>query len=76
MFATYTDSANYGISMIQSAKKEWVKHFVKDDTMATSLTSFVDAQTDFAKQIVKTGADVATAMSKEIGKWPTTGKGK
>jgi len=71
MFTTYTDSTNYGISMIQSAKKEWVKHFVKDETVANSLTAFVDAQTEFAKQVVKTGADVATVMSKEIGKWPT-----
>lgn len=71
MFTIYTDSTNYGISMIQSAKKEWVKQFVKDETVAKSLTAFVEAQTEFAKQVVKTGADVATVMSKEVGKWPT-----
>lgn len=71
MFTTYTDTTNYGISMIQSAKKEWVKQFVKDETIANSLTAFVEAQTEFAKQVVKTSADVATAASKELGKWPT-----
>ena len=71
MFTMFSDSTNYGISMIQSAKKEWIKHFVKDETVSKSLTAFVEAQTDFAKQVVKTGVDVGTVMSKEIGKWPT-----
>jgi hypothetical protein len=74
MFTTYADSANYGINMIQSAKKTWVSSFVKDEAIAKSLNSFVDAQTDFAKQIVKTGADVATVISKEVGKWPSNSK--
>ena len=74
MFTNYADSANYGITMIQSAKKTWVSHFVKDETVAKALTAFVDAQTEFAKQIVKTNADVATVISKEVGKWPTYGK--
>jgi hypothetical protein len=71
MFTTYADTANYGITMIQSAKKTWVSQFIKDETIAKSLNAFVDAQTDFAKQIVKTNADMATAVSKEVGKWPS-----
>jgi len=74
MFTNYADSANYGITMVQSAKKAWVSSFVKDETIAKALTAFVDAQTDFAKQVVKTNSDVATVISKEIGKWPSYGK--
>jgi hypothetical protein len=34
------------------------------------MNSFVDAQTSFAKQVVKTGAEIGTAISKEVGKFP------
>lgn len=64
------DSATYGISLFQNAKKEWVKNFVKDEKIATTLNEFVDTQTDFAKQVVKTSSDIGTAISKELGKFP------
>jgi hypothetical protein len=65
-----TDNVNLGISMFQGAKKEWVKQFVKDEKIAETMNSFVDAQTSFAKQVVKTGAEIGTAISKEVGKFP------
>jgi hypothetical protein len=65
-----TDNVNLGINMFQGAKKEWVKQFVKDEKIAESMNSFVDAQTSFAKQVVKTGAEIGTAISKEVGKFP------
>ena len=65
-----TDSATYGITLFQGAKKEWVKHFVKDESMATTLNAFIDTQTDFAKQVVKTSADIGNVVSKELGKFP------
>ena len=70
MFTMMTDSATYGITLFQGAKKEWVKHFVKDETMATTLNAFIDTQTDFAKQVVKTSADIGNVVSKELGKFP------
>lgn len=70
MFNMLSDSANYSISLIQGAKKEWVKQFVKDEKVADTLNSFVEAQTTFAKQVVKTSADIGAAMSKELGKFP------
>ena len=45
-----TDSATYGITLFQGAKKEWVKHFVKDESIATTLNDFIDTHTNFAKQ--------------------------
>ena len=74
MFTMLSDNANLGISMVQGAKKEWVKQFVKDEKIAEAMNGFVDAQTNFAKQVVKTNSDVATVISKEIGKWPSYGK--
>jgi hypothetical protein len=71
-----TDNVNLGINMFQGAKKEWVKQFVKDEKIAESMNSFVDAQTSFAKQVVKTGTDMATAISKEVGKFPNFNYGK
>lgn len=65
-----TDSATYGISLVQNAKKEWVKHFVKEDAVKDTLNDFIDTQTSFAKQVVKTTADIGTAVSKELGKFP------
>ena len=70
MFTMLSDNINLGINMFQGAKKEWVKQFVKDEKIADSINSFVDAQTSFAKQVVKTGTDMATAISKEVGKFP------
>ncbi len=65
-----TDNVNLGINMFQGAKKEWIKQFVKDEKIAETMNSFVEAQTSFAKQVVKTGADIGTAISKEVGKFP------
>lgn len=70
------DSANYGITLFQGAKKEWVRQFVKDDTMANTLNDFIDTQTSFAKQVIKTGTDISTAVSKELGKFPKFDKVK
>lgn len=70
MFTMLSDNANLSINMIQGAKKEWVKQFVKDEKIAESMNSFVDAQTSFVKQVVKTSVDVGTMVSKEIGKFP------
>jgi len=72
----FADSMTYGITMVQGAKKEWVKQFVKDDKIADALNGFVDSQTSFAKQIVKTSADLGAAVSKEVGKWPSFTKEK
>jgi hypothetical protein len=42
------------IDTIQSAKKQFVTTFVTDKEIQKPLFAFVEAQTDFVKQIVKT----------------------
>lgn len=54
--------ADTAIDAIQDAKANIVKTFVKDDTLATPLQSFVEAQRAFAKQVAKSTLDVGTAL--------------
>ena len=42
------------IDTIQNAKKQFVTTFVTDKEIQKPLFAFVDSQTDFVKQIVKT----------------------
>ena len=58
------------IDSIQTAKKEAVKTlFGKNETVAKSLTEFVDAQTAYTKGAVKAGTDVATKLASETVKY-------
>ena len=47
------------IDTIQSAKKQFVTNFVTDKEIQKPLFAFVDAQTDFVKQVVKTNEALA-----------------
>lgn len=56
------------IDTVQSGKKMFVNTFVTDKTMKDALNSFVDAQTDFTKQIWKTSEVVAKESFAQIEK--------
>jgi uncharacterized protein YoxC len=60
---------NTTIDTIQGAKSTFVKTFVQDKDIQTSLQSFVDAQTAFTKQVAKTTFDVATKTAQEAVKF-------
>ena len=47
------------IDNIQSAKKQFVTTFVTDKELQKPLFAFVEAQTDFVKQVVKTNEALA-----------------
>jgi hypothetical protein len=47
------------IDTIQSAKKQFVTNFVTDKEIQKPLFAFVDSQTDFVKQVVKTSEALA-----------------
>ena len=53
---------NEGIDTIQGAKSTFVKTFVTDKQIQESLQSFVDTQTTFTKQAVKSMFDVGQTM--------------
>ncbi len=46
--------ANMAIDAIQSGKTAWLNQYVQDDSVRKPLQHFVDAQTEFTKQIAKT----------------------
>jgi hypothetical protein len=46
------------IDTVQNGKKYFVSTFVTDESVRKSLNAFVDAQTEFTKQIVKTNNDM------------------
>jgi len=56
------------IEAVQTAKKEAVKTFVKNEAIAKSLTEMVDAQTEYAKSAMKNGTDIATKVGAEMVK--------
>ena len=61
--------ANMAIDAIQSGKTSWLNQFVQDESVKKPVQQFVDAQTQFTKQIAKTywnmtGAVAETLVSK------------
>ena len=63
-------TADTFIDTVQTAKKEAVKTlFAKNETIAKSLSEFVDAQTAYTKGAVKAGTDVATKLASETVKY-------
>jgi hypothetical protein len=63
MFAynSFIDSFQYG-------KKTFVNMFITDEKIKSSLNAFVDTQTVFAKQSIKTFEDVSESMINEFKK--------
>jgi hypothetical protein len=61
-------TADTFIDTVSTAKKEFVKTFVKHDAIAKSMNEFVDAQAKYTKEAAKAGTDVATKMASELVK--------
>jgi len=57
---------NMFIDTIQNAKHEWIKTWIKTDSIAKPMTEFVNAQTQFAKAVVETSEDVANATAEAM----------
>ena len=47
------------IDTVQGSKKYFVSTFITDENIRKPLNAFVDAQTDFVKQVVKTNQTLA-----------------
>jgi hypothetical protein len=54
------------IDTIQGAKKEAIKTFVKNEDIAKTLTEYVDAQTAYTKEAIKTTTDVGTKLATKL----------
>jgi uncharacterized protein YoxC len=62
-------SVNTLIDTIQDAKKQIVKTFVQDKTLAETINEFVESQRTFTKQVAKTTFEVATESAKQVAKF-------
>jgi hypothetical protein len=56
------------IDAIQNAKKQFVTTFVTDKAIQQPLFAFVEAQTDFVKQIVKTSEELTNQTKDAVKK--------
>lgn len=56
------------IDAVQNGKKTFVKTFVKNETVAEALNSFIDAQSEYTKTASKATLDATTAVSSELTK--------
>lgn len=62
-------SVNGMIDTIQGAQADIVDQYVKDDSIAQNLHTLLNAQTKFAKQIVKTATEFADLSSEYVAKY-------
>jgi uncharacterized protein (UPF0332 family) len=62
------------IDTVQGAKKYFVNTFVTDKEMQKPLNAFVDTQTEFVKQIVKTNQALAEQALNTLEKFSKTAK--
>lgn len=65
---------NTFIDSVQTGKKYFVSSFVTDAELKKELNAFVDTQTAFVKQVVKTTELVATTTAQKLQSLYTTGK--
>lgn len=55
--------ANMAIDAFQSNKTNWINTFIKDESIKEPLQQFVDSQTAYTKQLVKTGWNLTGALA-------------
>ncbi len=56
------------IDTIQNGKKQFVKTFVQNETAATAMNEFIDAQAEYTKKAAKVGMDTFTTLASETTK--------
>ena len=62
------NNADEFIDTVQKAKKDWIKLFVSNDTVAKTLNEWVDAQTNYTKEAVKATTSAAETIATEVQK--------
>ena len=56
------------VDTIQNGKKQFVKTFVQNETAATAMNEFIDAQAEYTKKAAKVGFDTFTTLASESTK--------
>jgi uncharacterized protein YueI len=66
--------ANQAIDTIQTAKSTALKQLVKDDKVRSPLQSFIDAQTSFAKEMVRISDEIYNVSLSQVTKMTEASK--
>jgi len=61
-------TVDQSIDTIQGAKKTFVKTFVQNETAATAMNEFIDAQAEYTKKAAKVGMDTFATLASETTK--------
>ena len=61
-------TVDQSIDTIQNGKKQFVKTFVQNETAATAMNEFIDAQAEYTKKAAKVGMDTFTTLAAESTK--------
>lgn len=56
------------IDAVQNGKKQFVKTFVQNETAATAMNEFIEAQAEYTKKAAKVGVDTFTVLASETTK--------
>ena len=56
------------IDAVQNGKKQFVKTFVQNETAATAMNDFIDAQAEYTKKAAKVGTDTFATLTTEMVK--------
>jgi hypothetical protein len=56
------------VDAVQNGKKQFVKTFVQNETAATAMNEFIDAQAEYTKKAAKVGMDTFTVLASETTK--------
>ncbi len=62
------------IETVQGAKKYFVNTYVTDKELQKPLNAFIDKQTEFVNQMVKTGQEVTNQVLDSLSKYSKTTK--
>jgi len=61
-------TVDQSVDTIQNGKKQFVKTFVQNETAATAMNEFIDAQAEYTKKAAKVGMDTFTTLASETTK--------
>ena len=61
-------TVDQSVDTIQNGKKQFVKTFVQNETAATAMNEFIDAQAEYTKKAAKVGMDTFTTLAAESTK--------
>lgn len=63
-----TFMTNMFIDTMQNAQREWIKTFVKTETLAAPMNALVDAQEAYAKAVVTSSEKLGNAIGDAVAK--------